>query len=102
MAAMRGRARSSAGRPRLSARRAVKPARPALIVPILRQPPLPPRAVIMGHFGPPLGPRFARTNVDILGLAHAAYAGLKAATRTIRGRGANIFTQWIGDPDALG
>jgi len=49
-----------------------------------------------------LGPRFARTNVDILGQALAAYNGLRAAARTIRGRGANIFTQWIGDPDALG
>lgn len=49
-----------------------------------------------------LGPRFARANVDILGQAHAAYTGLLAAARTIRGRGANIFTQWIGDPDALG
>src|SRR6185369_8990922 len=33
---------------------------------------------------------------------YGAYSGLKQAARTIRGRGANIFTQWIGDPDALG
>src|SRR5262245_6235827 len=102
MAPMRGRARSSAGRPRLSNRRAIKPARPAPVVPILRQPHVPARSVIMAHFAPTLWPRFARANVDILGLAHAAYTGLRAATRTIRGRGANIFTQWIGDPDALG
>ncbi len=28
--------------------------------------------------------------------------GLRRAAKSIRGRGANIFTQWIGDPDALG
>ena len=34
--------------------------------------------------------------------AHAAYMGLKRSAKAIRGRGANIFTQWVGDPDALG
>ena len=28
--------------------------------------------------------------------------GLKRSAAAIRGRGANIFTQWVGDPDALG
>ena len=28
--------------------------------------------------------------------------GLKRSAKAIRGRGANIFTQWVGDPDALG
>jgi nanoRNase/pAp phosphatase (c-di-AMP/oligoRNAs hydrolase) len=61
-----------------------------------------PRQAIMAKFGPMLGPRFARANVDLLGQVYAAYAGLKEAARTIRGHGANIYTQWIGDPDALG
>jgi nanoRNase/pAp phosphatase (c-di-AMP/oligoRNAs hydrolase) len=28
--------------------------------------------------------------------------GLRRSAAAIRGRGANIFTQWVGDPDALG
>jgi nanoRNase/pAp phosphatase (c-di-AMP/oligoRNAs hydrolase) len=57
---------------------------------------------IVSRFGPTLGRRFSRNNLDVLQMAHAAYTGLKKAARSIRGRGANIFTQWIGDPDALG
>ena len=53
-------------------------------------------------FGPILGKRFASANLPLLGQAHAAYSGLRRWATTIRGRGANIFTQWAGDPDALG
>ena len=41
-------------------------------------------------------------NLEVLTQAHAAYMGLKRNAAAIRGRGANIFTQWVGDPDALG
>ena len=58
--------------------------------------------VLLARFGPFLGKRFTRNNLELLGLAHAAYISLRRAAGTIRGRGANIFTQWIGDPDALG
>jgi nanoRNase/pAp phosphatase (c-di-AMP/oligoRNAs hydrolase) len=62
-----------------------------------------PRAhVIVRRFQPLLGKRRAQENVEILGLAHAAYLGLKRSAKAIRGRGANVFTQWAGDPDALG
>src|SRR5262245_45318883 len=69
---------------------------------ILHEPRLPGRRAVVPRFGPILGRRFSRTKFEILAHAHAAYTGLKKAQRTIRGRGANIFTQWIGDPDALG
>lgn len=69
---------------------------------ILTVPPNPsPPAVVM-RFGRVLGKRFARENLHLLGPVHSAYTGLKKSTAAIRGRGANIFTQWIGDPDALG
>jgi nanoRNase/pAp phosphatase (c-di-AMP/oligoRNAs hydrolase) len=59
---------------------------------------------IEARFTPILGKRFVRDpqNLPLLGLAHAAHAGLSRARPTIRGRGVNIFTQWVGDPDALG
>jgi nanoRNase/pAp phosphatase (c-di-AMP/oligoRNAs hydrolase) len=59
---------------------------------------------IAARFSSILGKRFVRDpiNIPLLGLAHGAYAHLKRSQTTIRGRGANIFTQWIGDPDALG
>lgn len=59
---------------------------------------------IAARFGPILGKRFVRDpqNIPLLGLAHAAYTGLHRAAARIAGRGANIFTQWVGDPDALG
>src|SRR4029079_6496890 len=40
-------------------------------------------------------------NLPLLGQAHSAYSGLRRWATTIRGRGANIFTQANGDPDAL-
>ena len=49
-----------------------------------------------------LGKRRTIENLDFLTEAHAAYTGLKRSAKSIRGRGANIFTQWVGDPDALG
>jgi nanoRNase/pAp phosphatase (c-di-AMP/oligoRNAs hydrolase) len=59
---------------------------------------------LASRFTPILGKRFVSDpqNVALLGLAHAAHAGLHRATSRIAGRGANIFTQWVGDPDALG
>jgi len=58
--------------------------------------------VVVSRFGRILGKRRAKENLAILAQAHAAYMGLKRSAAAIRGRGANIFTQWVGDPDALG
>jgi nanoRNase/pAp phosphatase (c-di-AMP/oligoRNAs hydrolase) len=58
--------------------------------------------VVISRFGRILGKRRAKENLAILAQAHAAYMGLKRSAAAIRGRGANIFTQWVGDPDALG
>jgi nanoRNase/pAp phosphatase (c-di-AMP/oligoRNAs hydrolase) len=69
---------------------------------ILERPPEPNEAAVLARFGDILGKRFSRDNLPLLGHAHAAYAGLKKAAPAIRGHGANIFTQWSGDPDALG
>jgi nanoRNase/pAp phosphatase (c-di-AMP/oligoRNAs hydrolase) len=63
---------------------------------------LPSAHVVVGRFGRILGKRRAKENLAILSHAHAAYMGLKRSAKAIRGRGANIFTQWVGDPDALG
>jgi nanoRNase/pAp phosphatase (c-di-AMP/oligoRNAs hydrolase) len=49
-----------------------------------------------------LGKRRTMENVAVLAQAQAAYMGLKRSAKSIRGRGANVFTQWVGDPDALG
>ena len=57
---------------------------------------------VMSRFGAPLGRRFTRNNLALLAQVHAAYTALRRSTKAIRGRGANIFTQWVGDPDALG
>jgi nanoRNase/pAp phosphatase (c-di-AMP/oligoRNAs hydrolase) len=58
--------------------------------------------VVLRRFQGILGKRRAAENVALLSQAHAAYMGLKRSAKSIRGRGANIFTQWVGDPDALG
>ena len=63
---------------------------------------LPSPATVGAKFGAPLGKRFTRNNLELLSQAHIAYTGLRRAQSAIRGRGANIFTQWVGDPDALG
>jgi nanoRNase/pAp phosphatase (c-di-AMP/oligoRNAs hydrolase) len=49
-----------------------------------------------------LGKRRTMENLAVLTQAQAAYMGLKRSAKAIRGRGANVFTQWVGDPDALG
>ncbi len=54
------------------------------------------------RFGRVLGKRFTRKNLDILTLVLRAYVALRRFSKSIHGRGANIFTQWVGDPDALG
>ena len=59
-------------------------------------------AAVVSRFGPVVGKRFTRDNLPLLSLAHAAYTGLRRSSAAIRGHGANIFTQWMGDPDALG
>ena len=70
---------------------------------ILKRPTkLPKLAAILPRFGGSLGRRFTRNNLELVGLAHTAYMGLRRSAKSIRGRGANIFTQWVGDPDALG
>ncbi len=58
--------------------------------------------VVARRFQPILGKRRTLENLALLTDAHAAYMGLKRSAKAIRGRGANIFTQWVGDPDALG
>ena len=59
-------------------------------------------AAIVSRFGRTLGKRFSHNNLALLGQVHAAYSALRRSRAAIRGRGANIFTQWVGDPDALG
>jgi len=59
-------------------------------------------AAVVSRFGPILGKRFASANLPVLALALGAFTGLRRFGTSIRGRGANIFTQWVGDPDALG
>lgn len=63
---------------------------------------LPGLAAVVARFGGPLGKRFTRNNLALLAQVHSAYSALRRSAGAIRGRGANIFTQWVGDPDALG
>ena len=58
--------------------------------------------VVRRRFQGILGKRRTLENLAVLGQAQSAYMGLKRSAKAIRGRGANIFTQWVGDPDALG
>jgi nanoRNase/pAp phosphatase (c-di-AMP/oligoRNAs hydrolase) len=58
--------------------------------------------VVVRRFQGILGKRRAAENITMLKEAHAAYLGLKRSAKAIHGRGANVFTQWVGDPDALG
>ena len=69
---------------------------------ILKPVRLPKLQAVLPRFGGYLGRRFTRNNQELVGLVHTAYMGLRRSARSIRGRGANIFTQWVGDPDALG
>jgi nanoRNase/pAp phosphatase (c-di-AMP/oligoRNAs hydrolase) len=70
--------------------------------PILKPPKNPGAFAVRRRFQGLLGKRRTMDNLPVLGEAHAAYLGLKRSAQAIRGRGANIFTQWVGDPDALG
>ena len=71
--------------------------------PVLQRPArVPGAAAIALRFGGPLGKRFTRHNLPLLSQVHMAFSGLRRFSQAIRGRGANIFTQWVGDPDALG
>jgi nanoRNase/pAp phosphatase (c-di-AMP/oligoRNAs hydrolase) len=81
--------------------RAAKPrrARPRLLVDPGR---LPGIARVVSKFGAPFGKRFTRNHFELLRLAYSAYAGLKRSATLVRERGANIYTQWTGDPDAFG
>ncbi|MCG6921096.1 MAG: hypothetical protein LJF15_08445 [Acidobacteria bacterium] len=67
---------------------------------------IPPRRannfVVRRRFQGFVGKRRSAEILPVLTEAHAAYMGLKLNSSSIRGRGANIFTQWVGDPDALG
>ncbi len=63
---------------------------------------LPGIARVISKFGAAFGKRFTRNHFELLSLAYSAYAGLKRSAPLIRDRGANIFTQWTGDPDAFG
>jgi nanoRNase/pAp phosphatase (c-di-AMP/oligoRNAs hydrolase) len=73
-------------------------------VPSLLQRPkrLPGLQAVVTRFGGPLGKRFTRHNLALLAQVASAHSALRRAAGAIRGRGANIFTQWVGDPDALG
>jgi len=71
--------------------------------PVLQRPKREPsEAAVVFRFGPLLGKRFTRSNLALLSPAHSAFMALRRSAASIRGRGANIFTQWVGDPDALG
>ncbi|HET8645044.1 MAG TPA: hypothetical protein VFO85_06120, partial [Vicinamibacteria bacterium] len=59
-------------------------------------------AAVKARFGRLFGKRFTRNNLDLLAPVHGAVMALRRSEKAIRGRGANIFTQWVGDPDALG
>ncbi len=63
---------------------------------------LPSPAIVIRTFGPILGKRRSREILPILSQAYSAYMSLKRSAKAIRGRGANIFMQWVADPDALG
>ena len=59
-------------------------------------------SVVRRRFATLLGKRRTLEILPLLTQVHAAYRGLKRSAKAIRGRGANVFTQWVGDPDALG
>ena len=69
---------------------------------VLHRPRLTSPAAVKARFGRLFGKRYTRNNVDLLMPVHAAVMALRRSAKAIRGRGANIFTQWVGDPDALG
>ncbi len=58
--------------------------------------------VVRRRFQGIIGKRRTDEILPVLSEASAAYMGLRDAAPSIRGKGVNIFTQWVGDPDALG
>jgi nanoRNase/pAp phosphatase (c-di-AMP/oligoRNAs hydrolase) len=79
-----------------------KPAAPSRKSILQRPARLPSSALVIRTFGPILGKRRSREILPILSQAYSASMSLKRSAKAIRGRGANIFTQWVADPDALG
>ena len=77
-------------------------AKPSSKKPLVHAGRLPGIARVISKFGAPFGKRFTRNHFELLRLAYAAYSGLKRSAPLIRDRGANIYTQWTGDPDAFG
>jgi len=69
---------------------------------VLQTPRLAGTSLVKRRFIPLLGKRRTLEILPVLAEAYAAYRGLKRSAKAIRGRGANVFTQWVGDPDALG
>jgi len=69
---------------------------------VLHRPKAPSPAAVKARFGRLFGKRFSRNNLELLAPVHSAVMALRRSAAAIRGRGANIFTQWVGDPDALG
>ncbi len=71
--------------------------------PVLQRPETHPRlGPVLARFGKMMGRRFTRHNLELMGQVHLAVSALRRSAKSIRGRGANVFTQWVGDPDALG
>jgi nanoRNase/pAp phosphatase (c-di-AMP/oligoRNAs hydrolase) len=58
--------------------------------------------VVRRRFQGIIGKRRTTEALSVLTEANAAYMGLRLNASAIKGRGANIFTQFVGDPDALG
>jgi nanoRNase/pAp phosphatase (c-di-AMP/oligoRNAs hydrolase) len=58
--------------------------------------------VVRRRFQGIIGKRRTTEALSVLTEANAAYMGLRENASAIKGRGANIFTQFVGDPDALG
>ena len=69
--------------------------------PILVPPKYPTHFLVRRKFQPLIGKRRTEEILEVLTQAYAACTGLKANAAAIRGKGANIYTQWVGDPDAL-
>ena len=99
---MKGAANKTAANKAAANKTAAKPAMRNGAAVLKRPARVPGSTAVLARFGRILGKRFTRNNLAVLAQVHMAYAGLKRSATAIRGRGANIFTQWVGDPDALG
>ena len=69
---------------------------------LLASPRRPSASAVVAKFGPVARQAVRAREPAPPGAGPRAHAGLRRWAATIRGRGANIFTQWTGDPDALG